>query len=62
MGMIIWPGEMEFWEQRQAAQRQLREERERQARLEAAWWRFVMEQSPSGDDQEGGGVGGIADV
>ena len=58
MGMIIWPGEMEFWEQRQAAQRQLREERERRAKQEAAWWRFVREKAPSGDDQEGGGVGG----
>ena len=38
MGMIIWPGEMDFWERRQAAQKQLREERECQARLEAAWW------------------------
>ena len=46
MGMIIWPGEMEFWEQRQAAQRRLREERERQAMQEAAWWRFVRESSP----------------
>ena len=58
MGMIIWPGEMEIWERRQAAQKQLREERERQAEQEAAWWRFVREDTPSGDDQEGGGVRG----
>ena len=47
--MIIWPGEMEFWERREAAQKQLREERERQAKQEAAWWRFVREGTPSGD-------------
>jgi len=41
--MIIWPGEMEFWEQRQAAQKQLREERERQAKQEAAWWRSLQQ-------------------
>ena len=34
MGMVIWPGEMEFWERRQAAQKQLREERERQVKQE----------------------------
>ena len=43
MGMIIWPGEMEFWERREAAQKQLREGRERQAKQDAAWWRFVQE-------------------
>ena len=60
MGMIIWPGEMEFWEQREAAQKQLREARERQAMQEAAWWGLVREQSPSGDDQDG--LGAIADA
>ena len=34
MGMIIWPGDLDFWEQREAAQKQLREERERQATQE----------------------------
>jgi len=37
MGMIIWPGEMEFLEWREVAQKQLREERERRARLHFEW-------------------------
>ncbi len=54
-----WPGDMEFWQQRQAAQKRLQEERERQAKQEAAWWRFVREHTRSGDDQEGRGVGRV---
>ena len=59
LGMIIWPGEMEFWEQRQAAQRQLREERERQARMEAAWWRSLQQhyRQPQREDQRDGMMG-----
>ena len=43
MGMIIWPGEMEFWEQREAAQKQLREERERRVKQDAEWWRLLQQ-------------------
>ncbi len=59
MGMIIWPGDLDFWEQRQAAQKQLREERKRRARLDAEWWRFLRQcqRQPKREDQRDGMMG-----
>ena len=37
MGLIIWPGDLDFWEQRQECERRRLEEARRRARLDAEW-------------------------
>ena len=36
--MILWPGDLDFWEQRQECERRRADEARRRAGLDAEWW------------------------
>ena len=48
MGMIIWPGDLDFWEQRQEYERRRADEARRRARLDAEWWRSLQQAGTAG--------------
>ena len=43
--MILWPGDLDFWEQRQEDERRRLEEARRRARLAAEWRRLLQQHS-----------------
>ncbi len=54
MGIIIWPGDLDFWEQRQEYERRRLEEARRRAKLDADWLqrhkRQPQREEPTHDD------------